>query len=257
MSTKKFYTIDSSGLLELRDLEREGKQFTFEKYVNGEFDSYNYQWNENFTNYVYDDIGCDYERYDCYIKEGDVVLDLGANIGIFAHRAEQRGASKVICFEPMSDTFNCLVRNLGSKSIAYKNAVGAKNGIETFTIHTSYSNTGGATTLKQDKLMNTHDEIHSEKVFVVGINDIFEAYENNIDFMKIDIEGGEVEVLTAISDENLSSLRCLAAEFHKTYDEFDVFQSEFIERMDGLGFKSFTLFHADGNLRTVTFSKIN
>ena len=34
MRTKKFYTIDSDGLVELRDLEREGKHFTFEKFVN-------------------------------------------------------------------------------------------------------------------------------------------------------------------------------------------------------------------------------
>lgn len=255
MRTKKFYTIDSDGLVELRDLEREGKHFTFEKFVNGEFDSYNYQWQENFNSYIHNDIGCDYERYDCYIKEDDVVLDLGANIGVFAHRAIQRGASKVICFEPMSNTFNCLVRNLDSRCIAHKNAVGGDNKIETFTIHTSHNNTGGATTLAQDKLMDTHSEIHSEKVFVVGINEVFKAYDNTIDFMKIDIEGGEVEVLESITDENLQSIRCLAAEFHKTYEEFEDFQKSFIDRMDKLGFKSFVLYHSGGNLRTVTFSK--
>lgn len=255
MRTKKFYTIDSDGLVELRDLEREGKHFTFEKFVNGEFDSYNYQWQENFNSYIHNDIGCDYERYDCYIKEDDVVLDLGANIGVFAHRAIQRGASKVICFEPMSNTFNCLVRNLDSKCIAHKNAVGGDNKIETFIIHTSNNNTGGATTLTQDKLMDTKNEIHSEKVFVVGINEVFKAYDNTIDFMKIDIEGGEVEVLEAITDENLQSIRCLAAEFHKTYEEFEDFQKSFIDRMDKLGFNSFVLYHSGGDLRTVTFSK--
>ena len=73
--------------------------------------------------------------------------------------------------------------------------------------------------------------------------------------MKIDIEGGEVDVLTSISDENLSSLRCLSAEFHKTYDEFDNFQSNFTTRMYRLGFKQFTLYHGNGNLRTLNFWK--
>jgi FkbM family methyltransferase len=252
MMTKKFYTINSDGDVEIRDLEREGKQFTYDKYINGEFDSYNYQWYENFNHFVHDDNGCDYERYGCVINEGDVVLDLGANIGVFAHRAEQRGASKVICFEPMSPTFDCLIKNIGPKTIAYKNAVGGKNGIETFTIHTSHTNLGGATTNNQDRLMNKHKEVHSEQVFVVDVNSIFEAFNNQIDFMKIDIEGGEVDVLNAITDENLVSLRCLSGEFHKTYDGFDVFQSEFVERMNKLGFDTFTLFHGSTNLRTIT-----
>lgn len=252
MMTKKFYTINSDGVVEIRDLEREGKQFTYDKYINGEFDSYNYQWYENFNHFVHDDNGCDYERYGCVINEGDVVLDLGANIGVFAHRAEQRGASKVICFEPMSPTFDCLIKNIGPNTIAYKNAVGGKNGFETFTIHTSHTNLGGATTNNQDRLMNKHKEVHSEQVFVVDINSIFEAFNNQIDFMKIDIEGGEVDVLNAITDENLLSLRCLSGEFHKTYDEFDVFQSNFVERMNKLGFNTFTLFHGSTNLRTIT-----
>ena len=39
------------------------------------------------------------------------ILDIGANIGLFAHRAEVRGASKVISIEPLTPTFNCLIKN--------------------------------------------------------------------------------------------------------------------------------------------------
>jgi hypothetical protein len=73
--------------------------------------------------------------------------------------------------------------------------------------------------------------------------------------MKIDIEGGEVDVLTSITDGHLSSLRCLAAEFHKTYEEFDEFQSSFIDRMSRLGFNHFTAYYGNGDLRTLTFWK--
>lgn len=255
MQTKKFYTIDLNGNLEIRDLYREGKQFTYEKYLNGEFDMYNYIWHENFTHFVYDDLGCDYERYGCYIKEGDIVLDLGANIGVFAHRAEMRGASKVICFEPMTPTFNCLIKNLGDKSIAYKNAVGSENKFSDFLIHSSFDNLGGATNFIQDKKFENYKYIHSEKVFVININDIFDTFDRKINFMKVDIEGGEVDVLTNITDNNLLSLRCLAVEFHKTYDEFELFQDNFIKRMYSLEFQSFILYHSSGNLRTLTFWK--
>jgi len=255
MENKLFWTLSPDGTEVLRDLKKENESFSIERYVKGEFDANNYQWYEMFHHYVYEDNGCDYERFGCYIREGDVVLDLGGNIGVFAHRAEVRGASKVISFEPVTPTFNCLIKNIGPKTLVYKNAVGGSHGFTTFRIHTDYTHIGGGTSEDQDLLLNQRPIIHSEKVIIIGINEIFNGMESKIDFMKIDIEGGEVEVLTSITDENLSLLRCLSAEFHKSYEEFDEFQEQFVKRMNRLNFKSFTLYHGDGNLRTLNFWK--
>jgi FkbM family methyltransferase len=255
MDNKKFWTLRPDGSEVLRDLKEENKNFTREGYLNGEFDANNYQWYEMFHHYSFDDIGCDYERYGCYIKEGDVVLDLGSNIGVFAHRAETRGASKVICFEPVTPTFNCLIKNKGPKTLVYKNAVGGEQGFTTFNIHTDFTHIGGGTSHDQDLMLNGRNIVHSERVIIIGINEIFEGMNSKIDFMKIDIEGGEVDVLTSITDENLNSLRCLSAEFHRTYDGFDKFQSNFTDRMSNLGFKHFTVYYGNEDLRTLTFWK--
>ena len=255
MDNKLFWTLRPNGEEVLRDLSKENKKFSREAYLKGEFDIYNAQWCEMFHHYIFDDNGCDYERLGCYIKEGDIVLDLGGNIGLFAHRAEIRGASKVISFEPVTPTFNCLIKNKGPKTLVYKNAVGSKSGFTTFNIHTDYTHIGGGTSHEQDLLLNSRNIIHSERVIIIGINEIFQGIGEKIDFMKIDIEGGEVDVLMSITDENLSSLRCLAAEFHCTYDGFDLFQSNFGNRMNSLGFNGFTVYHGDGNLRTLTFWK--
>jgi FkbM family methyltransferase len=255
MSNKLFWTLDKMGNEVLRDLEGESKNFNIDDYHKEIYDGNNYQWKEMFNHFIYDDLGCDYERYGCYIQEGDVVLDLGGNIGIFAYRAETRGASKVISFEPVTPTFNCLIKNRGTKTLVYKNAVGGKNGFTTFRIHTDFTHIGGGTSENQDLLLNQREIIHSERVIIIGINEIFENLVEKIDFMKIDIEGGEVEVLENISDKNLKSLRCLAAEFHKTYDGFDKFQSDFVDRMVNLEFKYFVLYHGDGDLRTLNFWK--
>jgi FkbM family methyltransferase len=255
MDNKLFWTLSPEGTEVLRDLKNENKKFNMDDYFNGKFDANNYQWYEMFEHYVYDDLGCDYERYGCYIREGDVVIDLGGNIGIFAHRAEQRGASQVISFEPLTPTFNCLIKNIGPKTLVYKNAVGGKNGFTTFRIHTDFTHIGGGTSEDQDLMLNQRTIIHSERVIIIGINEIFENIGTKIDFMKIDIEGGEVDVLTSITDKNLSTLRCLSAEFHKSYEEFDLFQEQFIERMINLGFKFFVLYHGDGYLRTLNFWK--
>lgn len=255
MENKLFWTLRPSGSEVLRDLAMENETFSIDKYVAGEFDANNFQWYEMFHHYVYHDNGCDYERMGCYIKEGDVVLDLGANIGIFAHRAETRGASRVYCFEPITPTFNCLIKNAGPRTTVYKNAVGKENKFVDFRIHTDFTHIGGGTSEYQDLLLNGRRIVHSEKSYMININEIFEGLDVKVDFMKIDIEGGEVDVLTHIKDEHLSSLRCLAGEFHKTYEEFDVFQTNFVERMSNLGFQHFTLYHGNGDLRTLTFWK--
>ena len=254
-NNKKIWTLSPEGNEVLRDLKKENEEFSIDLYREEKFDANNFQWYEMFNHYVHDDIGCDYERYGCYIREGDVVLDLGGNIGIFAHRAETRGASKVISFEPVTPTFNCLIKNRGPRTLVYKNAVGGKSGFTTFRIHTDFTHIGGGTSEDQDLLLNQRPIIHSERVIVIGINEIFNGMESKIDFMKIDIEGDEVEVLTSITDDNLASLRCLSAEFHKTYPEFDQFQDEFVQRMNRLGFRGFTLYHGDGSLRTLNFWK--
>lgn len=248
MNYKKIWTLDKYGNEVLRDLVKENESWSYEEYLEGKFDANNYMWHEMFDNHIYDDLGCDYERYGCYIKEGDVVLDIGANIGIFAHRAELRGASKVISFEPLTPTFNCLIKNKGPKTLVYKMAVGSYNHWEDFKIHTDYKNIGGGTSKDDNRTI-----IHQEKSYVININELFEITEENINFIKIDIEGAEVEVLTAIYDKNLSSIRCLSCEFHKINDEFDRFQENFISRMHNLGFKSFILYLGNGFLRTVNF----
>lgn len=255
MENKKFWTLKSDGTEIHRDLKKENKNFTWGDYSQGLYDANNFIWYEMFQFYGFGSDGCDYERFGCQINEGDVVLDLGGNIGVFAHRAETRGASKVICFEPLTPTFNCLSKNKGPKTIIYKNAVSGKNGFTTFKVHTDFIHIGGGTNDDQDLLVSNKEIIYSEVVFNVNINDIFDSYDKKINFMKIDIEGGEVDVLTNITDDNLLSLRCLAAEFHKTYDEFETFQSDFIDRMVNFGFKYFILYHGDGKLRTLNFWK--
>lgn len=251
--SKNFWTLDKDGDEILRNLEKENESFTIERYRNGEFDGNNYMWHEMFSNYIYDDNGCDYERYGCLIKEGDVVLDVGGNIGVFAHRAELRGASKVISFEPLTPTFNCLIKNKGDKTSVYKMAIGDENKWVDFKIHTDYTNIGGG--FSKDTVLNSRKVIHNEKSYMININEVFSGLSDRIDFIKMDIEGGEVDALNAITDNNLSSIRCLSAEFHKTYEEFEIFQNNFINRMHNLGFQSFVLYYGDGNLRTINFWK--
>ena len=49
--------------------------------------------------------------YGSRIKAGDVVLDAGANVGVFTRKALWSGASKVVAIEPSPENVECLKRN--------------------------------------------------------------------------------------------------------------------------------------------------
>jgi hypothetical protein len=73
-----------------------------------------------------------------------------------------------------------------------------------------------------------------------------------IDFLKIDCEGAELDVIDGISDENLGKISKIALEFHATHlTESD--SEKIMQRLTDAGFKSFQLFIENGELRIYNF----
>lgn len=248
---KNFWTRSKSGTLETRNLDRESRSFNFPDFWEGKYDIYNYLWWEMFGCYEFDSNGCDYERGNCQIREGDVVLDLGANIGAFAHRAEFRGASKVYSFEPIIETFECLKLNRGPKTKIFNIGVSGKSGFERFILEGDFNSMGSG---RMEKNQNeSNNLIYDEYSYIVDINEVLTL--DRFDFMKVDIEGCEYSLLDSITDENLSKIRCLALEFHNPEID-DIYLPQFNSRISNLGFSSFTLYR-DHGLTTITCSKNN
>lgn len=254
MSDKKgiFWVMDPDGSLLRRDLEKENKHFNWEEYSNGNYDALNYVWYENFDYYTHEAIGCDYERKGCVINPGDVVLDIGANLGVFERRARFRGAGRVICFEPITPTYNCLIKNVESTTQSFKMGVAGRSEFREFEIPISFLHVGGGSSSSLN-LNGNRGVAYRETSYCIGINDLFESgLFERIDFMKVDCEGGEYEIFETIEDKHLSSIRCIAIELHASIKEgSDKFQSDFLTRCSNLGFSHFTLYHGDGGLRTI------
>jgi FkbM family methyltransferase len=127
------------------------------------------------------------------IKKGDVVLDIGANIGyytlIFAKLVGNSG--KVFAFEPEPKNFALLVKNIeinGYKNIiCVKKAVSDENG--TIKLYLSESNMG------DHRIYNSHDSRKAVKIETVRLDDYFKDYKGRIDFIKMDIQGGELKAI--------------------------------------------------------------
>lgn len=64
-----------------------------------------------------------YERHRIAITHGNVVFDVGANIGLFSLSLMERFRDlRIYCFEPVPFTYECLTRNLAESSRNNSNA---------------------------------------------------------------------------------------------------------------------------------------
>lgn len=251
MHNPNFYTTDHQGNKVLRNLEAENreKDFSISKYwmQENEIDEINYMYFENFQMYgIYDCIGSDYERYGCVLEEGDVVVDIGANIGMFTRRAIEKGASRVISFEPMSLSYSCLVDNVGFQAECHKIAIESKLSSMNFVIPDSLSNLGGGS---REKFIESRKSAKKEVCLTLGLEDLWEIdiLPYKIDFLKIDCEGGEAEIIPQLTNERLSNIRKISMEYHEKILGSEI-REEFTKRAASQGFNHFTLFHGDGGL---------
>jgi FkbM family methyltransferase len=120
-------------------------------------------------------------------KQGDVVFDVGANVGIFSLLAARSGC-RVTSIEPVRDTFSVLSRNIDlnflGKITPVNMAIGSRDGTGRMSVPDSAF---GSATL-------TMDQGISEIVPVVPL-DYLTVGETHIDWLLIDVEGGELDVL--------------------------------------------------------------
>lgn len=135
------------------------------------------------------------------IKPGDVALDVGANIGCTALLLGQT-VSKVIAFEPGRRTFAMLVRNIEQSGMTNIHAVNAGLGSKDaeFDLMFNPANRSGGVVLRGDagKGQVGHER---ERIQILNGDDyIRKSLIDRIDFIKIDVEGFEQDVVTGFSE---------------------------------------------------------
>jgi FkbM family methyltransferase len=124
------------------------------------------------------------------VRPGDVVLDCGANIGLYTLGALERGASLVVAIEPALDNVECMRRNLAGyvaagRVLVYPKGVWDKDDVLPLNVQPSNSASysvalryRGAKPGPQVEL-TTIDELVRE----LGLK--------RVDYIKMDIEGAE------------------------------------------------------------------
>ena len=165
--TKEYFYIPPEN--ELKNLKDETRDFTWAEFP--KFGPVRTAYYEIF-------IQQDYKHGRCQIEKGDIVLDVGANVGIFTRY-----------------NFAYLRRNKPETCSAFNLAVSDNNDEQDFYV----KELEGSHTL-----IPTSNEAYAiQKIQCITFDKIFEEHKlDKIDFIKMDIEGGEIKAFDGITDEH-------------------------------------------------------
>ncbi len=185
------------------------------------------------------------------VKEDDIVLDMGANIGFFAASCSQRNINRCYCFEPMEENFKYLQKNINNlidcekfelinKAVSPNPEIYIPSGVDQDTPH-------AISVL--ERLPNSFSPYAVEEkeddclvIPAIKLSDFLEENKiEKIDFLKMDIEGGEWDIF-----EDAKEFEALLSKTEKFVAEIHVrlgtsietkFKKDFIEKFKNSGFE--------------------
>jgi FkbM family methyltransferase len=182
--------------MDLRKVEKKGCQFYVREETSDEF-------------VVKEVMSGEYRNLN--INSGDVIIDAGLNIGCFTVFALQNGASEVHSYEPESENFKIASANVAmnehSERATLNNSaiVGTNDAFRTLSVNTKRNKGAHSLVAKRGRT--------EQQVSCVNINDIIEKHNPTI--LKLDVEGGEYEILKAIT--SFGRIEQVVFEFHHAH----------------------------------------
>jgi len=139
-----------------------------------------------------------YESARETVGTGDVVLDCGANVGVYTRHALNRGAKLVVAIEPAPEALECLRRNLQSevasgRVIIYSKGVWNKDAELQMNMSSKWASTASSITLDRGGKGPTVPLTTIDKL-------VAELNLPTVDFIKMDIEGAEMQALEGAAE---------------------------------------------------------
>ena len=173
-----------------------------------------------------------YNKFGVNVSKGDTVFDIGAHVGIFSiYAAELSDNGKVYAFEPFIENFKRLENhkkiNQKENLFIYNKGVYSSEGLQT--LHLSPDNNTGGHSI--------HLKNNGEKkieIQTIRLDDFCEKEKiNQIDFLKMDCEGAEFEILKS-NETILNKVSKIVMECHP-YENNTV--QSMIQLLERNGFK--------------------
>ncbi len=154
------------------------------------------------------------------ITKDSIVVDVGAHIGSFSIMAA-RSANKVLAFEPEPTNYQMLKKNMEINHLenmsAFEMAVSGASGYQD--IYTFQGGSSADYSLYKSGIMN----VKTGRIPTISIKDIMEREGlPRIDFLKLDCEGAEHDILRNMSLETGAKIMGIALETHRVPPEFSI-----------------------------------
>jgi FkbM family methyltransferase len=144
----------------------------------------------------------------------EIVLDIGSNIGasiLFFH--EQFPAARIYGFEPNPETFRVLQKNVGSlPSVEVFNyGLGAADG----NVAVPFDGADFSRFMSKDKTAEWSGPLSPTSCLIMHAGDVVRNFGlTKVDLIKIDCEGAEYDVLTALPPDLLRQCKWIVGEMH-------------------------------------------
>jgi FkbM family methyltransferase len=164
--------------------------------------------------------GCYLNSGEFRIEAGDTVLDIGANVGLFSIWVSLNVPStKIFAFEAAPDNFRALAENVRSNRLEgispchYAVSDGSSSHVTLYRgLH------GGIHSIRPEYrnwVPKAGSARKTEKVRAISLDRILRRFNiESVDYMKIDCEGAEYEILLSASSRTLSRIRKIVGEYH-------------------------------------------
>ncbi|MFA5189260.1 MAG: FkbM family methyltransferase [Verrucomicrobiia bacterium] len=154
------------------------------------------------------------------IKPGNTVLDIGANVGLFSiWVASNVPSARIFAFEAASDNFLALAENVRSnhfKGISAHHYAVSDGRNKCVTLYHGFH--GGIHSIRPEYRnwnSSTGRPRRTERVRAITLEQIFSRFRiKQVDFLKLDCEGAEYDILLSAPGGVLSRIRRIVGEYH-------------------------------------------
>lgn len=179
--------------------------------------------------------------YLAYTHKPIQVIDCGANIGVSLLYIKTRAPhARVTCFEPNPAARAILKENIAANGWSndvqvFPYALGKKKGTVDFFVDEKEATSSGGSTAS-----HLRDKNRGLNSYAVEVDTLSHYIENDIDFLKIDIEGPEFDVLEELAaQQKLRSVAAIQLEYHYIPGFFTRKLSEMLALLESEGFRTF------------------
>jgi len=187
--------------------------------------------------------------------EKATVIDIGAHFGYFSLFAASNLAPESRIFAIEADKKNVAVLEANLRANFYQNLS---------THHLAMAGQSGKRTLHQSRAENNSlienyqllDDAHEQvQITAISLADFMEQHKlHHIDFLKMDCEGAEYEILLSATDDLLSTIDTISMEFH----DLKTLQGtswRLVEKLQSAGFKVVKYAH-EPTRRNLNYGKL-